>query len=114
MLHFGHYKFSAYSYILSKMQALKLSLITRTGLAPDRWARSCQLFQKKVASIALVTKLRVILLMEAHFNYHNRMIFGSLMMNLARQHSMVLEEVFSEKGKTAEDAILQQILPSIP
>ena len=28
------------------------------------------------------------------------------MMNLARQHGMVPEEIYSEKGKTAEDAIL--------
>ena len=32
------------------------------------------------------------------------------MMDLARQHNMIPEEIFSKKGKTAEDAILQQIL----
>ena len=29
---------------------------------------------------------------------------------MARQHNIVSEEVFSKKGKTAEDAILQQVL----
>ena len=57
--------------------------------------------------IALVTKLRAILLMEADFNYHNRVIIGSQMMNLVRQHNMVPEEVFSKKEKTAEDTIVQ-------
>ena len=32
------------------------------------------------------------------------------MMELARQHGMVPEEIYSEKGKTAEDAILHQVL----
>ena len=31
-------------------------------------------------------------------------------MELARQHGMVPEEVYSKKGKTAEDAILHQVL----
>ena len=31
-------------------------------------------------------------------------------MDLARQHDMIPENIFSEKGKTAEDAILQQVL----
>ena len=64
----------------------------------------------KDSRVALVTKLREILLMEADFNYNNRLIFGSRMMDLARKHDMITEEIFSEKGKTAEDAILQQVL----
>ena len=31
-------------------------------------------------------------------------------MSLARQHGMVPEEIYSEKGKTVEDAILHQVL----
>ena len=109
-LHFAHYKSAAFSDYLSETHALKLSLITRTGSAPERWARGLNVMLEKVAGIALVTKLRAILLMEADFNYHNKLIFGQRMMNLARQHGMVPEEIYSEKGKTAEDAILQQVL----
>ena len=54
--------------------------------------------------------MRAILLMEADFNFSNRLIFGNRMMNLARQHNMIPEETFSKKGRTAEDAILQQVL----
>ena len=32
------------------------------------------------------------------------------MRNLARDNGMVPEEIYNEKGKTAEDAILQQVL----
>ena len=109
-LHFAHYKSAAFSDYLSETHALKLSTITRTGSAPERWARGLNVMLEKVAGIALVTKLRAILLMEADFNYHNKLIFGQRMMDLARQHNMVPEEIYSEKGKTAEDAILHQVL----
>ena len=65
---------------------------------------------EKIAGVALVAKLRAILLIEADFNFHNKLIFGQRIMELARQHVMVPEEVYSEKGKTAEDAILHQVL----
>ena len=109
-VHFGHYKAAAYSDSLSRMHALKLSIISKTGAAPDRWARGLNVMLEKVAGIALVTKLRAILLMEADFNYHNKLIFGQRMMKLARQHGLVPEEIYSEKGRTSEDAILQQVL----
>ena len=60
--------------------------------------------------MALVTKLRAILLMEGDFNCHNNSIFGSRMLNLARDYGLVPDEIFSEKGRTAEDAALMQVL----
>ena len=65
---------------------------------------------ENIAGVALATKSRAILLMEADFNYHNRLIFRSRMMDLARKHDMIPEEIFSKKGKMAEDDILQQEL----
>ena len=57
-----------------------------------------------------VTKLKAILLMEADFNFHNRLIFGDSMMKQARENGLVPEEIYSEKGKTGEYTILQQVL----
>ena len=65
---------------------------------------------EKIAGVALVTKLRAILLLEADFNFHNKLIFGSRMLKLAREHGLVPDEIYSEKGRTSEDAILQQVL----
>ena len=65
---------------------------------------------EKIAGVASVNKLRGILLLEADFNFHNKLIFGSRMMHLARQQGMVPEEVYNEKGRTADDAVLQQTL----
>ena len=61
---------------------------------------------EKIAGVAVLTKLRAILLMEADFNCHNRLIFGNRMMKLAQEHGLVPEEIYNEKGKTQEDAIV--------
>ena len=38
---------------------------------------------EKFAGVALITNLRTILLMKADFNFHNKLIFGKQMMDLA-------------------------------
>ena len=43
---------------------------------------------EKIAGVALVTMLWAILLMKADFNFHNKLIFGKRMMNLARRHGI--------------------------
>ena len=96
-LHFGHYKSAAHSDFLSACHAAKLSLITKTGCTPKRWARGLNVMLKQIAGVALVAKLRAILLIEADFNFHNKLIFGQRMMDLARQHGMVPEDIYSEK-----------------
>ena len=48
--------------------------------------------------------------MEADFNFHNRLIFDKRMLDLARKHGIVPPEIYSEKGRTAEDAVLHQVL----
>ena len=84
--------------------------MTKTGATPERWSKGLSVMLEKIAGVALVTKLRTILLMDAGFNFQNRLIFGDRMMKLARENGLVPEEIYSEKGKPAEDAILQQVL----
>ena len=57
-LYFRHYKSAAYSDYLSEVHALKLSLISKTGLAPERWARGLSVMLEKIAGVAVVTKLQ--------------------------------------------------------
>ena len=64
----------------------------------------------KIAGVALVTKLCAILLVEADFNCYNRLIFGKRIMDLARERTMIPQEIYSKKEKTTEDTILQQVL----
>ena len=84
---------------LSEVHAKTIELVTKTGATPDRWSKGLSVMLEKIAGVALVTKLRAILLMEADFNFHNRLIFGNRMMKLARENGLVPEEVYSEKGK---------------
>ena len=109
-LHFGHYKSGAHSKLLSEVHALKLSLITKTGSAPERWARGLSVILEKISRVALVIKLQAIVLMKADFNFHNKLILDNRMLDLARKHELVLEEFFSKKRQTTEDAILHQVL----
>ena len=61
---------------------------------------------EKIAGVVVVTKLRAILLMGEKFNCHNRLIFGDIMMKLARENRLVPEEIYIKEGKTLADAIL--------
>ena len=106
-VHFGHYKAAGHSDFLSEVHALKLSLITKTGSAPKRWGRGLSVMLEKIAGLALAKKLLAILLREVDFNCHNRLIFGSRMMERDRECGIIPGKIYSEKGKTAEDAILQ-------
>ena len=81
--HFGHYKAAAHSDYLSEVHARIDELVTKTGATPERWSKGLSVMLEKIAGVALVTKLREILLMEADFSFHNRLIFGDRMMKLA-------------------------------
>ena len=53
---------------------------------------------EKVASISLVEKMQAILLMEADFNFMNKMIYGDIMLSNARRYGYMAEEIFNERG----------------
>ena len=63
-----------------------------------------------MAGLALVNKLRAILLMEADFNMHNKIIFGKQMLDSARAGGMIPDEHFGDKVKTAEDRKFSNVL----
>ena len=58
---------------------------------------------EKVPGIALVNKLRAILLMEADFNFHNKLVFGVRMIAEARAKGLIPPEQFTDKQSTSED-----------
>ena len=75
-IHYGHYKAAAHSDRISGFLAKKITLIARTGCPLERWSYGLTVMLEKIVGLALVSKLRVILLMEADFNMHNKLIFG--------------------------------------
>jgi hypothetical protein len=105
-IHFGHYKAAAGIDRLCEYFAKKLTVIARTGCAPSRWENGLTVLLEKVAGVALVHKLRAILLMEADFNMHNRLIFGNRMMDVAREAGLIPDEQFAEKESDGQDGVM--------
>ncbi len=54
----------------------------------------------------LVSKLHAILLMEEDFNFFNKLVYGIQMMDNVRQYGFIPEEIYSEKGETADNGSL--------
>jgi ribonuclease HI len=65
---------------------------------------------EKVVGCCLVDKLRSILLMDADYNANNKEMIGNKMLANVRAHGLMMEEIFSEVGCTAEDGALSKIL----
>ncbi len=69
-----------------------------------------QVMLEKIAGVCLVEKLQAIQLYEADFNCYNQFIFGRQAMQRLTDIGYVPEELFSQKGSTAEDAKFDKTL----
>lgn len=78
-LRFGHYKACATNDFLASIQAKSFDLCFRTGIPLRRWSTGLTVMIEKIPGVTLVNKLRAILLMEADFNFGNRLILGKNM-----------------------------------
>ncbi len=65
---------------------------------------------EKMFGCALITKLRSILLMEADFNAANKIVFGQGMLDHARNHDLIPEEICSKRNHLAEDGTLTKVI----
>jgi hypothetical protein len=65
---------------------------------------------EKVPRVALVDKLRAILLMEGDFNFYNKWIFGRVAVNKLYDIGYIPEDQYSKKGCTGEDSKLDNRL----
>jgi hypothetical protein len=103
-VHAGHYISAIYSDVITTFLSKKIALIARGGCPPDCWGHGLQVMLEKVAGVALVNKLRAIILMEGDFNYMNKWIFGHEAINKLYQLGYVPGDQYSQKESTAEDA----------
>ena len=94
-LHFSHYIAGAESDIISHLHALMTSIAVRRGIVMECWSRGLSVMLEKMFGCTLVSKLRSILLMEADFNFANKMIYGVRMLDNVREHGFMPEEIFS-------------------
>jgi hypothetical protein len=92
------------------MHAAKAAIIINTGEVLERWARGLSVMIEKIPGCALITKIRSVLLMEADLNATNREIYGKRKLDLVRRHSLIPEEVYSERNRLADDRTFTKIL----
>ena len=109
-IHYGHYKAAAQDEFSSRLLAQQLTVIARSGVPPESWSVGLQVMLEKIAGVCLVDKLRAIQLYEADFNFYNQFIFGRVAMNKISENGLIPEELFSQKGSTAEDAKFDKTL----
>lgn len=83
----------------------------RCGYPLRRWCRGLQVILEKKAGVRLVNKLRAILLMEADFNFGNKLLIGHRMLEHASQRSLIPPELYGGiKGKRADTLALSRRL----
>ena len=75
-LHFGHWKAAAESNFLSKLHTLFTDIIISTSYSPIRWKQGLSVMHEKKKGVRIPSKLHAILLMEANFNFPNKLFFG--------------------------------------
>ncbi len=109
-IHFEHWKAWRLSAELIWLVCSHLNLITRCGTSPMRWSNGLQVLLEKVPGVALVDKLRAILLMEGDINFYNKWIFGRVAVKKLYDIGYIPEDQYSKKGSTAEDLKLDNRL----
>jgi hypothetical protein len=105
-LHFGHYKTGLFCRDLSALHASKLSLVARKGLPLSRWNRGLTVLLEKIVGNVFIHKLRAICLLEANFDWWNKLIFAKRMMQQAIHAGAIPQECFAKKNSYCNYAVL--------
>ena len=109
-VHCGHYKAAIQGEVSTQVLAQQLNVIARNGIPPEDWSLRLQVMLEKIAGVCLVKKLQAIQLNKADFNCYNQLIFRKHAMQTLTQSGYIPEELFSQKGSTAEDAKFDKTL----
>jgi hypothetical protein len=102
-VHYGHFKAAIQDQMSTRVLALQLTIIACSGMPPKSWSMGLQVMLEKIAGVCLVEKLQAIQLYEVDFNRFNHFIFST-------KNDYLPEELFSQKGRTAEDAKFDKTL----
>ena len=75
-LHFGHYKYATYSSLLTAIHTVFLKMIINKGIPLRIWSSEISVTLEKNRGDINVEKLRGILLIEADYNFINKLLIG--------------------------------------
>jgi hypothetical protein len=110
-LHFGHYKVGCKPYIIAHYQAAQVTVMLAHAIIQlERWSRSLLVMLEKTLGVTRVSKLWTILLMEEDFNATNKIKYGDRLMKNVCNHSLMPEEIFSEKNRMTDNGTLCKTL----
>jgi hypothetical protein len=96
-IHFGHNISGCKLDIILHYHASRVTVTLAHVIQLKQWSRGLSVMLEKTLEVTLVTKLRAILLMEGDFNAANKIVYRIQMLDNARGHQLMPEEIFSEK-----------------
>ncbi len=105
-LHFGPYIAVLHCPNLLLLHAAKLSICARNGVSLARWGKGLTVLLEKILGNVFVHKLCAICLLEADFNWWNKLIFAKRIMQQAIQDGHILQECFAKKHSHCNHAVL--------
>ncbi len=109
-VHYEHYKAAIQDALSTEILAQQLTVIARSGIPPENWSMGFTGHVGKDCRSMSGRKTMAIQLYKADFNCYNQFIFGSQAMQTLTSSGYIPEELFSQKGSTAEDAKFDKTL----
>jgi hypothetical protein len=109
-VHYGHYKAAIQCKISTQVLAQQFTVVVRSRAPLENWGMGLKVMLGKIAGVCLIEKLQAIQLYEADFNCYNQFVFSRRVMTTLTNSGYVPEELFIQKGSTAEDAKFNKTL----
>jgi hypothetical protein len=91
---FFHYKAVASHLMLSSMHAAYLTACPQRGIPLARWGIGITVLLEKIVGNNFVHKLRAICLLQADFNWINKIIFAKQMIGSAPERNLIPGKCF--------------------
>ena len=109
-LHFGHMKACAMDDTLTEIESQIANIAYTTGYAPTAWKTGVSVMLKKKDNEDLVTKLRTITLLEADFNFNNKVLSKATIDHAEANNLIAKEQYGSRKHRSAVDHAVHKAL----
>jgi hypothetical protein len=106
---FLHYKAASYHTMLSAMHAAYLTACAQKGVPLACWRIGLTVLLQKVIGNNFVHKLRAICLLEADFDWINKIIYAKQMIGSALENNLIPGECFSKKGSNCINAVMTKM-----
>ena len=106
---FSHYKAVASHLMLSATHVAYLTACGQRGIPLARWGIGLTVVLEKIFGNNFIHKLRAICVLEANFNWIDKIIFAQRMIGSALKGNMIPGKCFSKKGSNCINAVMTKI-----